>query len=124
MLWARRTVVTGVDDLTVRSISPFVYGRVIESTARHCQYRYAIVSNNDRVAVRRICVFQTKVVRSLGQAVLLSTIFRVAQVYDRCSWACEQGGRADEVGNSLCSNQLEWRQEQEPGDNVEGTHCG
>jgi hypothetical protein len=83
-----------------------------------------VLSTQATIAVRRICVFQSKVVGSLGQAVLLSLVLRVSQVYNRCSWACEQSGRADEVGQTLCSDQLEWRKEQEPGDNVEGSHRG
>jgi hypothetical protein len=35
VLWARGTVVTGVDNLAICAISPFVYSRVIEATTRH-----------------------------------------------------------------------------------------
>jgi hypothetical protein len=124
MLWAGVAVVTGVNDLTIRSISSFVYGRVIEATTMDRQHRCYFVSSDDGVAIRRICVFHAKIVGCLGQAVLLSAVFRISQVYNGCSWAREQSGRTDEVGHTLCSNKLQWGEEQEPGDNVEGSHCG
>ena len=124
MLWARVAIVTGVNDLTICSISSFVYGRVIEATMLGRQHPCNPVSSDNGVAIRSICVFHAKIIGCLGQAVLLSAVFRISLIYNGCSWTREQGGRTDEIGYTLCSNKLQWREEQEPGDNVEGSHCG